>query len=65
MLSFLFPPPLSPKQIGWRNRNKGKSDAPSLPRTLQLDANCTNIYGMLEINADGRGGALPLSLGKN
>ena len=32
-----------------------------LPHTLQLDVDCTNIYGRLEINADGRGSALPLS----
>jgi hypothetical protein len=49
---------------GGAHRNKGKGDAPSLPRTLQLDVDCTDVYGRLEIDADGRGGAPPSSSGK-
>ena len=33
---------------GGAHRNKGKGDAPSLPRTLQLDLDCTDVYGRLE-----------------
>lgn len=43
---------------GQRNNRKGES---LLPPTLELDVDCTDVYGRREIDADGRGDAPPSS----
>jgi hypothetical protein len=46
------------------HHNKGKGNAPLLLHTLELNVDCTNVYGRQEIDANGRGGASPSSVGK-
>ncbi|KAL7446113.1 hypothetical protein ACHAXH_008725 [Discostella pseudostelligera] len=40
-------------------RHRSKGDA--LPRTLELEVDCTDVYGRREIDADGKGSAPPSS----
>ena len=46
---------------GVGQRHRGNGDVASLPRTLDLVVDCTDVYGRREIDADGRGGAPPSS----
>ena len=52
----------SHRDRGGRHRKGGGGNA--LPRVLDLDVDCTDVYGRREEDADGKGGAPPAPLGK-